>query len=210
MLPESTVLGELSIVEVYEYYIQPALFACTNRTGQIYLAVWIDDNDELSRWLYVAVSLERFSQIRRGRTSLRSAFSAPEDGVALDVVIHNNPELPSEVSAVPANRIEEAWLPLPGEHLELQTPLPRALRTRVHTDVPSWYSEEVSSRRFDIQANVFTHRTAEVHHYTGSAKPLGHESYERLRRHIEGSTEDDSETSLVMPYQTDLDAALVA
>ena len=120
MLPESTVLGELKIIEVYEFYIQPALFACRNLAGQMYLAVWVDENEDASRWLYVAVSPERFLQVRGGKVSLREAFAKPEDGVALDVVVHSDPGLASHVDPVPFGEIDESWLPLPEEYLDVR------------------------------------------------------------------------------------------
>lgn len=133
MLPESTVLGELKIIEVYEFYIQPALFACMNRTKQVYLAVWIDDKAEASRWLYVALSPSRFSDVRRGEVSLRQAFAEPEDGVVLDVLVPSDPEQTSRVNPIPADQVEDAWLPLPGECLDIEDPMPQELRPVRHS-----------------------------------------------------------------------------
>lgn len=210
MLPESTVLGELSIVEVYEYYIQPALFSCRNRAGQMYLAVWIDDNEDFSRWLYVALSPERFAEVRSGEVSLRRAFAEPEDEVALDVVIYADPELPSEVDAVPADRIKEAWLPSSGEYLELQTPLPKELRAEAFRSGRFQYSERSSRQRISFQVDVSGHHSPEPRHYTGSTKPLDRESYEELRRQLAESGERDLGISLVTYYQTNSEVALVA
>ncbi len=178
MLPESTVLGELKIIEVYEFYIQPALFACLNRAKQVYLAVWIDDSEKASRWLYVALSRSRFSSLRRGEVSLRRAFAEPEDGVALDVVVPRDPEQMSQVNAIPAGQVEDAWLPVPGEYLEIEAPMPHELQPA------GLYSRDFSTQSFRIEANVYTFRTPEARQYTGAANPLDHETYEDLRHRL--------------------------
>lgn len=33
MLPKSTILGTLCIIDIYEFYNKPVLFACQNNTG---------------------------------------------------------------------------------------------------------------------------------------------------------------------------------
>jgi hypothetical protein len=44
-LPQSTILGRLKIIEVYEFYDIPRLFCCRNAAGQHYLVLSIDEDD---------------------------------------------------------------------------------------------------------------------------------------------------------------------
>jgi len=40
---------------------EPCLFACRNGAGHIFLAVLIDETDEVKDWLYVPLSNDRFA-----------------------------------------------------------------------------------------------------------------------------------------------------
>jgi len=183
VLPESTVLGELKIIEVYEFYIQPALFACRNLADQIYLAVWVEEDDGFSRWLYVAVSVERFLQVRAGKVSLREAFAEPEDGVALDVVVHSDPELHSHVDPLPSAEIDESWLPLPGEYLELEAAVPDVLQPPAQ--IGSFrYSSRLPKQEFSIRVEAGQRLGPKTRTYTNASRPLTRREYERLRREI--------------------------
>ena len=41
MFIEGTSLGSLKVLEVYEYYDGPRLFASVNETGSVFLVLWI-------------------------------------------------------------------------------------------------------------------------------------------------------------------------
>ena len=73
-------LGRLEIIEIYDYYDQPILFACKNAAGHLHLVVAADENDQHETWLYVRVSAERLNLIRSGAIDLHDAFADPEDG----------------------------------------------------------------------------------------------------------------------------------
>ncbi len=208
MLPEATVLGELKIIEVYEFYIQPALFSCRNRAGQIYLAAWIDDGEEFSRWLYVALSSARFAAVRCGEIGLRHAFAKPEDGIALDVVIHSDPSQASEVTPIPAGQIEESWLPESQEHLDIETPMPEELRAGSSSHLP--YSKHLSTWSFSMQASQIAAHRSEPRDYTDATKPLVHGVYEIVRRQITRSTADDRNPSFAMRCKAFSESAIVA
>jgi len=57
LLPQSTELGKLDIVQVYEYYDVPCLFSCTNEKGDLFLAIWSDTNI----WLYTPTTLAKLN-----------------------------------------------------------------------------------------------------------------------------------------------------
>ena len=63
-LPESTILGILKLIEVYEFYDQPCLFSCQNLSGRVYIALWVDSSETEDVWLYASVSSERFNNIK--------------------------------------------------------------------------------------------------------------------------------------------------
>ena len=114
-------LGRLEIIEIYDYYDQPILFACKNPAGHLHLVVAADENDHYETWLYVRVSAERLNLIRSGTIDLHDAFADSENGHLLQVKFsYNNPTLP-QVQHLEANQIPEDMLPTPGECLDLET-----------------------------------------------------------------------------------------
>lgn len=120
LLPKSTSLGNLEIIEVYEYYDKPCLFSCRNSAGQIFLAVWVDETPNADKWLYVAMSSRRFEYIRSGGIDLHDAFLTAEDRFVFVIIIsHNN--TPSEVTIIPCERLDEDLLPMAGEFLTCDT-----------------------------------------------------------------------------------------
>jgi hypothetical protein len=117
LLPQSTHLGALAIVEVYEYYDIPCLFACKNAMGYIYLAVWIDSEEEVDTWLYVPMSLAKFKSVRSGEIELRDVFLNAEDSFVFQVQILRDSSLADEVRAIPCENLTDEQLPMAGEYL---------------------------------------------------------------------------------------------
>ena len=114
-------LGRLEIIEIYDYYDQPILFACKNAAGHLHLVVAADENDQYETWLYVRVSAERLNLIRSGTIDLHDAFADSENGHLLQVkFFYNNPTLP-QIEHLESNQIPEDMLPTPGESLDLET-----------------------------------------------------------------------------------------
>lgn len=125
--PSSTILGKLRIIEIYEFYNMPVLFACKNRTGHIYIAVWIDETQEQDLWLYAPISPERFTMMREGKIDLHDVFTKTEDGFVLEVTVRKTPELFSEIKRVPVEELDESWAPPSGDYLDIPDSLPRVL-----------------------------------------------------------------------------------
>ena len=44
-LPERTILGQLEIIEVYDFYDKPVLFSCKNKSGLIFTVLCVDSSD---------------------------------------------------------------------------------------------------------------------------------------------------------------------
>jgi hypothetical protein len=119
-LPKSTILGRLEFLEVYEEYDGPRLFSCRNTSGQIYLAIWVEQLPDLDIWLYVPVSRQRFDYIRSGGIDLRDALLAAEDGLVFIAKISRLEEKAS-IEMKTSSKLEDRWLPEPEQYLELAT-----------------------------------------------------------------------------------------
>lgn len=131
--PQIPYIGQLSLVEVYEYYDKPLLFSCRNTAGQLYLAVLSDESDSLELWYFVGVSQNRFAHVRSGAIDLYTAIKYSEDGYVLEVAIPleiDRSEI--EVRNLSALSISDDRLPIPGEALDISTEtLPAFLESTV-------------------------------------------------------------------------------
>ncbi|MGM3305220.1 DUF6575 domain-containing protein [Anabaena sp. WFMT] len=124
LLPQSPPLVNLEIIEVYEYYDVPCLFSCRNTSGQIFLAVWIDETPEFKTWLYVPMSQRRVENLRSGNIDLRDAFVNSEDNFVYKAIIPCD-ATPDRIETILSKNLIDDWLPLPGEFLNFGAePLP--------------------------------------------------------------------------------------
>lgn len=123
MLPNDTILGELTIIEIYEYVNMPVLFACKNRTGHLFMATWIDETAEHDQWLYTPISLLRFSELRQSKIDLHTAFSQPADHHVFLISIPKSGNSATVERIITAN-IPADWFPLPNDYLKLPDELP--------------------------------------------------------------------------------------
>ena len=114
-------LGQLEIVEVYEYYDQPVLYSCKNAIGHFYLVVAADEDNQYLTWLCAAVSTERLDCIRSGKVDLHDAFAHPESGYVVQVKVPYNKHTSVQVDFIQSNLIPEDMLPVPGECLDLES-----------------------------------------------------------------------------------------
>lgn len=113
-------LGELEIVEIYEYYDQPVLYSCKNASGHYYLVVAAAEDDQFLTWLCVAVSTERLNLIRYGKIDLHDAFADSENRYAIQIRVPYQEDAPVQTDFVQSDRIPEDMLPLPGECLDIE------------------------------------------------------------------------------------------
>ena len=127
MLPENTILGTLTMLEIYEFYNMPVLFACQNRTGQLFLAVWIDETADENSWLYVPLSAERFAALRQGKIDLHNAFVSPEDIFVFKVIVPKQLHRLAQIEAIHIENLDIDWAPLPGETLDIPHSLPQVV-----------------------------------------------------------------------------------
>ena len=116
-----TTLGKLEIIETYEYYDRPLLFACRNTLGHVYLALLVDEDEMSETWFYVGVSQTRFEYVRTGGIDLRTAFAEPEDGTINQVEVFHDDNRSPHVTIILAAQVGNDFLPEPGEFLSLQS-----------------------------------------------------------------------------------------
>lgn len=121
VLAKNTYLGKLELIEVFEYYDKPILFACRNVTDQIYLVVLEDESDDYETWLYCPVSQTRFQQIRSGGIDLYSAFKLAENEFIFFVKIFTDSNINPEINTFPISQLTDAQLPAHGAFLEMNT-----------------------------------------------------------------------------------------
>lgn len=109
-LPRNTMLGDLSLVEVLEYYDFPRLFTCKSTTGQSYVAVSTFDNDAETHWVYLPISSLRLGTVLSGGMPLRHAFQRPEGGFLAKVSIYAGGRKP-DVAYVLPEQVDDEDLP---------------------------------------------------------------------------------------------------
>jgi hypothetical protein len=123
LLPQSTHLGKLELIEVYEYYDTPCLFSCRNISGHLFIAILYYQTKRLEKWLYVSMSKRRFENIRAGLIDIRNAFLNSEDGFVYEVII-NSDDSPDKVEIIWCENLIDDWLPMPNEFIEVGNELP--------------------------------------------------------------------------------------
>lgn len=78
-LPKNTILGELKIQHVFQYFDIPRLFSCKNKSGSQYLALSTFDDYETYEWLYLPLSVDRLLALISKNITILDAFIKPED-----------------------------------------------------------------------------------------------------------------------------------
>jgi hypothetical protein len=117
-LPESTILGILKLIEVYEFYDQPCLFSCQNLSGQVYIALWVDSSETEDIWLYAPVSSERFNHIKNGEVDLKTLFTHSEDAFVFEVSIPFDDQKSTMVKALACRDLTEDQLPEANQFIQ--------------------------------------------------------------------------------------------
>jgi hypothetical protein len=116
-LATATQLGTLELLEVYVQYNGPRLLSCKNQANKIFLALWVDEEEESDLWLYMLVSHERLIAIRKGEMSLHEAFSNPESNYVYELTyINSNSQWSVEKKSIES--ISHDCLPLEDTFIE--------------------------------------------------------------------------------------------
>lgn len=115
VFPKGTLLGNLYIEEVFQFYDVPLCFSSRNEIGHRFLSTLIDfENPAEPKWFLVPMSDVRFSEVRSGAMDLRTAFSKPELGFLFITSC-------SELYKVGEDRIAQELLPAENARIEIKT-----------------------------------------------------------------------------------------
>jgi hypothetical protein len=120
VLLKETPLGQLEILEVFLQYDGPRLFSCLNKAKHIYLALWVDDENDIDLWMYVPISNQKLLQVRSGDISLREAFTESETGYLHIAKVAFSGEV-QDFKLVKATEVNEEWLPLQNVRLNISS-----------------------------------------------------------------------------------------
>ncbi|WP_133490394.1 DUF6575 domain-containing protein [Alcanivorax sp. 24] len=115
-LPKKTILGNLRVETVFQFYDIPRIFSCINKSGARFLVLSVFDDYESFKWLYLPVSEDRFSTIVNKGVVLREALLSPEDGYLFEV--ESNFAGESTVHHIFPEQIHLEDLPDEGVYLE--------------------------------------------------------------------------------------------
>jgi hypothetical protein len=119
-----TVLGPLDISEVFFEHDGPRLFIAQSGAGNLFLANCVDEDEEeyTETYLYVSVSRARMNLVRSGYIQLRDVYTQAEDGFVYQITAEYGRAIPgNRLVTIPANQIQEDWLPLADARLDLPT-----------------------------------------------------------------------------------------
>jgi hypothetical protein len=119
-LPERTILGQLEIIEVYDFYDKPVLFSCKNKSGLIFIVICVDSSDVTEIWLYAPISSSRFQNVAQGKVELRDIFNNTEDGFVYHVEIPYEEGMNIVVKTVNCNEIPDEYLPGLGQVIKAE------------------------------------------------------------------------------------------
>lgn len=112
MLPTRTCLGELEVIEVFDFLDFPRLFSCRNKAGQIFLALSVEESANTAIFLYTAISLDRYRSLISGDLRIRDVIRLAEDNFVFNVEFTPSGETASMISC---SEIPDNWLPHESE-----------------------------------------------------------------------------------------------
>ncbi|MCK6523502.1 hypothetical protein L6R49_18980 [Myxococcota bacterium] len=121
-LPPRGLLGELTLLEVFDLYEEPILFSCRSARGERYVGLLCASDDARQAWLYAPISPARLEELRSGRLTTYDLFREVEGG-DLAYVSRSREASGSagwSVEWVIAAEVDDALLPTPGVSLELE------------------------------------------------------------------------------------------
>ena len=113
-------LGPFVLLETFQFYDQPVIFACHDSAGQLFLAMLDNDEDAdeaVETWLYVRLTAERLEALRVCEVDLYDAFKSAEDGYVYEVVTRSNMLQPESARQIACVDLPNSWLPMEGDCL---------------------------------------------------------------------------------------------
>jgi hypothetical protein len=135
VLPESPILGALTIQEVFVFYDIPLLFSCKDQSGQIYIVVSLEDKGPKHEWLYSPVTSETMHLLRKGEIDFYSCFRSAQNNFVYRIITEYNG--PDEVLPLALSDVPDDWLPGKGEGIDIdegKTVLPYGKEATMNAD----------------------------------------------------------------------------
>jgi hypothetical protein len=116
-LAKSSFLGNLNLLEVYIQYNGPRLLACQNQANKVFIALWVDEEEDFDLWLYMLVSIDKLKSIRSGEISLHQAFANPETNYLYELTyLHDNSQW--NTKRIPIDDLDKDCLPLENTFIQ--------------------------------------------------------------------------------------------
>lgn len=101
------------IVTEYEFYDLPLLFSCVDETGQHFIGLLTERNDDGETWIYSPITTDDLTRLDTGAVTFHEALR----GACGPVVVIRDPYKGTEERrTVDAAEIPSEWLPLEGEY----------------------------------------------------------------------------------------------
>ena len=110
-------LGELEVIEIYDYFDGPKFFAVRDYIGNFYLVYWCDYENEAEGWLYLPISETRLDSLRKKEVSAHEVFAYPEIGYWL-VYTKVHPVENETIQFHNIDTIEHSFFPPEGMFVE--------------------------------------------------------------------------------------------
>lgn len=85
-LPKGSLLGELELLEIYDWYDGPTMFSVKNDRDVLFFVFWADSSENIDAWLYAPISPERLRDLESCVIDVRSALENPEGGIVYRLV----------------------------------------------------------------------------------------------------------------------------
>lgn len=113
ILPLNTFLGELEIVDIFEFYDMPLLFTCINKAGDIFIAVAVEEGEDFYKWIYSKISEDDVLKLKTAKIDFRDSFLASKNGYVFNVVVYE--DAPTVVTPLSVSDLDDDFLPCVGE-----------------------------------------------------------------------------------------------
>ncbi len=118
VLPIDTILGNLTMMTVYDYYDCPRLFSCKSEEGKLYIGMSIEDRDKekCQLWFYALVSQRRLNDIEANKVELYDVFKNAEEHFVFGVKTCVDKDT---TEMIVCDDIPDMFLPSPGVMLNV-------------------------------------------------------------------------------------------
>lgn len=115
---DSSLLGKLRIINIYEDYDGPRLFSAENEIGTTFFVYWTDSTDSADEWYLIPVSKTKLAYFEKGQFDILNMLTKQEQATFFKAVIQFN-DNKSEVDVLPRESITSIDLPDKGIYVDV-------------------------------------------------------------------------------------------